>query len=70
MQIITLYICGTSINSSDSNPAQNDPPSPYRTATVDEQSLSNIEIAFFKFSIVSAFNRFLSSGLFNDINVI
>lgn len=67
--IITLYISGV-LTISGSNPAQNDPPSPYRIATVDEPSFSNSEIALFKSSIVSAFNRFFSSGLFNDIKVI
>lgn len=67
---ITLNTGDAVVNSSHSIPAQNDPPSPYRTAIVDEQSFSKFEIAFFKFTMVSKFNRFLSSGLFKDIKVI
>lgn len=36
MFVITLYICDDLTNSSGSNPVQNDPPSPYKIAIVEE----------------------------------
>jgi hypothetical protein len=69
MFINTFHISGALTNS-DSIPPQNEPPSPYMIATLDEQSFSNSEIAFLKSLTVFIFKRFFSSGLFNDIKVV